>query len=90
MKNIATRAAIAGFFVPIFWGILGFILFNAPESKWTDMFWDAVYITCPFWAIPGLLGRFSMPFLNAGLYAIGAIILYQATISFRRGRSSSV
>ena len=63
-------AAAIGFFVPVFWTILGFIFFTAPESAWTRFFWQAVYVTCPFWVLPGRVGEWLMPFLNAALYAL--------------------
>jgi hypothetical protein len=53
VERIAKRVALwsaLGFFVPIFWGVLGFIFFSAPESRWTDLFRNLVYITCPPWA----------------------------------------
>jgi len=63
-------AAIGGFLVPLFWGVAAFILFNAPESAWTSAFWSLVYLTCPFWILPGTAGMILMPIFNAGLYAL--------------------
>jgi hypothetical protein len=68
-------AAVVGFVVPILWGIASFILFNARESIWTKLYWAAVYLTCPFWVLPGITGELLMPFLNAGLYAVLAFLL---------------
>src|SRR5271163_1590420 len=69
MKNTIMISAAIGFCVPIFWGFAGFVLFTAHESMWTNLFWNAVYFTCPFWALPGNLGMIVMPFLNAALYS---------------------
>jgi hypothetical protein len=73
-------ATVVGFFVPIFWGVAGFILFNAKQSVWTDVFWWAVYVTCPFWVLPGRAGLLLMPFLNAGMYGL----ITAATLRFRQ------
>ena len=71
-KPRVIAAAVIGFLVPIFWGIAAFILFNAGESFWTTVFWWLVYLTCPFWILPGTAGMLLMPFLNAGLYGLVA------------------
>jgi len=67
------RTVIIGFLIgaciPLFWGILGLILFNVPEGLGSRIFWSAVYITCPFWAIEGNKALFLMPLLNGTLYA---------------------
>ena len=67
------RTVIIGFLtgacIPLFWGILGLILFNVPEGLGSRIFWSAVYITCPFWAIEGNKALFLMPFLNGIMYA---------------------
>jgi hypothetical protein len=60
--------------MPLFWGILGFIFFTAHESIWTDLFWDAVHITCPFWNIQGVPGLILTPLLNAIIYAFIAFL----------------
>jgi len=83
-------SAAIGFCVPIFWGFAGFVLFTAHESMWTNLFWNAVYFTCPFWALPGNLGMIVMPFLNAALYScVGLIIrfLYRSISTGRMNRS---
>jgi uncharacterized membrane protein len=68
-----TRTVIIGFLIgaciPLFWGILGLILFNVPEGLGSRIFWSAVYITCPFWAIEGNKALFLMPLLNGIMYA---------------------
>ena len=87
MKHVVTRmptrvkvAAAIGFLAPIFWGILAFIFFNAAESFLTTLFWYLVYVTCPFWFLPGRLGMWLMPFLNAALY----VLIAAGTLRFRR------
>ena len=70
--------AVIGFLVPVFWGALGFIFFNAPESRWTDRFWALVYITCPPWLIPETSltpGWVIAPILNACLYGSIAMVI---------------
>lgn len=69
MRRLIVISSAVGFLVPIFWGILGFILFSAPQSRFTDLYWATVYVTCPAWFNPGLWGSIIMPFANAVLYA---------------------
>jgi hypothetical protein len=68
------RTPIIGFLVgaliPLFWGILGFLLFNIPEGLGSRIFWDAVYLTCPFWVIEGNKALVLMPLLNGLTYAL--------------------
>jgi hypothetical protein len=68
------RTVIIGFVIgaciPLFWGILAFILFNVPEGLGSRIFWNAVYITCPFWVIEGNKALFLMPLLNGITYAL--------------------
>jgi hypothetical protein len=68
MKRKLWLWGIIGFFVPPFWGIVSFVVFNA-TGAWTTAYWYVVYATCPFWLIPGLIGEILMPILNALLYA---------------------
>jgi len=71
-------AALVGCTVPIFWSVLAFIYFSAPESAWTDLFWDAVYISCPPWLLPeNSLSWFLTPVLNAGLYAVAGYVFFR-------------
>ncbi len=68
------RTVIIGFLIgaciPLFWGIMGLILFNVPEGLGSQIFWSAVYITCPFWVIEGNKALFLMPLLNGIMYAL--------------------
>lgn len=63
------RAAMIGFLLPLFWGGLEFVFFNAHESILTRVFFAAAYITCPPWLLPGFWGDIGSPFLNAALYS---------------------
>jgi hypothetical protein len=79
VARIAKRVALwmaLGAFVPLFWGVAGFILFNARQSTWTDLFWNLVYITCPPWLLPE--HNWSMvvtPLANALLYGLVAFLI---------------
>ena len=68
-----------GFMVPVFWGVLSFILFNARQSLWTDVYWYLVYITCPPWLLPetslSWLDLLDTPVLNACLYGSIATVI---------------
>jgi hypothetical protein len=73
-KRVVIWAAI-GAFVPIFWGVVGFLAFNANGSGW-DLFWGIVYITCPPWLLPE--GKWSVwitPIANAVLYGLVAFFV---------------
>jgi hypothetical protein len=66
---------VVGALVPLFWGVLGFLLFNVPEGSLSRLFWGAVYVTCPFWLIEGSKALVLMPILNGTMYcAIGALL----------------
>ncbi len=68
--------AAVGFAVPVFWGVLSFIFFNAPNSWWTDAYWYLVYITCPSWLVPETSASWLItPILNACLYGSVALII---------------
>jgi hypothetical protein len=61
---------IVGGIMPLLWGIASFLLFNARESIWTDIYWYAVYVTCPSWLLPETqLSWLVTPSLNGILYA---------------------
>ncbi len=92
MKRILTVSALIGFAMPVLWGGLGFILFDVPEGRLSDLFWDSVYVTCPPWLIPeeSPLGHwFVTPFLNALLYASVATLAYGLVVLSRRMRRQS-
>jgi hypothetical protein len=67
-------AAVVGALVPPFWIAMGFLLFNMPQSHASDLFWDAVYITCPSWLLPGW-SVLRMCLLNALLYGLIAFLV---------------
>jgi len=68
--------AAVGLGVPIFWGVVGFVLFSAPNSWWTDMYWNLVCITCPSWLLPETSANWLItPILNAGLYGTVAVVI---------------
>jgi hypothetical protein len=79
VERITKRVALwmaFGAFVPLFWGVARFILFNAKQSAWTDLFWNLVYITCPPWLLPE--NNWSMlitPLANAVLYGLVAFLV---------------
>jgi hypothetical protein len=87
MLKISRRArkgiliwGLVGCAVPIFWGLVGFILFNAKESTWTNIYWYSVYITCPPWLIlENSWSLFLTPFLNGVLYAGVALLVSAAS-----------
>lgn len=72
-----------GALVPLFWGMLGFLLFNMPEGELSNAFWRAVYITCPFWAINGNKALILMPLLNGLMYAAIIALLLTARRALR-------
>jgi hypothetical protein len=78
--------AAVGFGVPVFWGVLGFILFNAPNSWWTDMYWNLVYITCPSWLLSETAASWLItPILNACLYGVVAMAVVGMSRELRIG-----
>jgi hypothetical protein len=64
-----------GALVPLFWGILGMLFFNAPEGWFSRAFWRAVYVTCPFWIIGGEKALVLMPLFNGLMYAALALLI---------------
>jgi len=86
MRRIAIVSALVGFAVAVLWGLLGFILFNLPEGRLSQVFLGSVYVTCPPWLIPARspLGNWLVTsFLNAALYASLAIVAYGLVILIR-------
>jgi hypothetical protein len=75
MKKHVIQCAVVGFAVPIFWGVMSFVLFNAKESVWTTVYWYLVYVTCPFWLLPANVTPILTPVFNAALYGILAFLI---------------
>jgi uncharacterized membrane protein len=77
MKKHLAVAAMIGFFLPLFWGMLSLILFNLRDPLWTRVFWFSVYATCPGWWMPGGtdLAVVATPFLNAAAY-VAAVYMF--------------
>ncbi|NYF81307.1 hypothetical protein HDF17_003627 [Granulicella arctica] len=75
LTRVASVGFIVGALVPLFWGVLSFLLFNLPEGWLSRAYWRAVYITCPFWLIEGQKAMFLMPILNGCMYALLAVLL---------------
>jgi len=72
LKRVYLAAAV-GFCVPTFCGVAGFIFLNARESVWTDIFWYAVYVTCPSWLSPERSASWILtPVLNGLTYGFVA------------------
>jgi hypothetical protein len=71
--------------IPLLWGILGMLFFGFPEGLASRIFWDAVYLTCPFWVIQGNKAYVLMPLLNGLTYAL----LFAAIASMYRRKSQS-
>ncbi len=68
--------AVVGIGVPLFWGGVSFFFFNARESLWTDLYWYAVYVTCPSWLLPeNQYSWLVTPALNGLLYACLALLI---------------
>jgi hypothetical protein len=89
MKKVIFTFGIIGAAVPIFWGILGFAFFSAPESVWTDIFWRSVYVTCPSWLLPeNSLSWLVTPLLNGLLYGGLAYLVLSAFNIVRRARGA--
>jgi hypothetical protein len=94
MKRLIVVSAWVGFAVPIFWGILGFLAFNAPQNAMSDMFWDTVHETCPPMLIDGnsIFANFlATPLLNAALYGGVAFVgsyVFRAIAPLIHGRLS--
>ena len=88
MKRIYIAAAI-GFCVPILLGVAGFVLFNAPQSIWTDIFWYAVYVTCPSWLVPENSASWILtPTLNGLTYGFISWLVLALSRRHRTGSES--
>jgi hypothetical protein len=76
--------AAIGFFVPLYWLILGFLMFNAQDSFWTDFYWRALHITCPSSLITDNSFRWWEMIVNACLYGGIALIIMSGSKFMRR------
>jgi hypothetical protein len=68
-------ATLVGFVVPICWGFLEVLFFNAHDSVWTVVMLAAARVTCPPWLLNGFWGDIGSPFLNAALYGVLAFVI---------------
>ena len=83
--------AAIGFFIPLYWLILGFLMFNAQESFWTAFYWRALHITFPTSLITGNSFLWWEMIVNACLYGGIALIIMCVSKSVRRiGRAIGV
>lgn len=79
MKKIVVIAASVGFLVPVLFGLVEMILFNAKGGGWEEFVAMRLpYILCPPWALGDgrAIWMIIIPLLNAGLYAgIAAVVV---------------
>lgn len=66
----ALLAFALGTSIPLFWGVMAFVLFSVPEGWSSRLFWHAVTLTCPFWALEGKSALVLIPLLNGLMYAL--------------------
>jgi hypothetical protein len=85
--RLIVAAFVLGAFVPLMWGILGFVYFNVPEGAFSRAFWQAVYLTCPSWRIDGYKSYLLTPLLNGLMYAAIAATLILGFNWVRSSRS---
>jgi hypothetical protein len=85
-RRLIVAAFALGAFVPLMWGILGFVYFNVPEGAFSRAFWQAVYLTCPAWRIDGYKSYLLTPLLNGLMYAAIVIALISGFNLVRRSR----
>jgi hypothetical protein len=88
IERMAKRVAIwmlVGLLVSVFWGVMGFLLFNASQSRWTDLYWDFVYVTCPPWLLPENDWSTALTMvLNAVLYGVVALVVSLSVRGLRK------
>lgn len=86
MKRYVLFAAVIGFFIPMFWGMLALIFIHMGGPFWTTIYSFLVYLTCPAWLIPGGtdLAMIATPFANAAIYAIVSYLI----VKFRTRRAA--
>jgi hypothetical protein len=75
---------VVGALIPLFWGIVAFVLFNLPEGPASRLFWKAVYVTCPFWIIEGKKALILMPILNGIIYGLLFAAIASLIIEFKK------
>jgi hypothetical protein len=85
--RLIVAAFVLGAFVPLMWGILGFVYFSVPEGAFSRAFWRAVYLTCPSWRINGYKSYLLTPLLNGLMYVAIAVALISGFSLVRRLRS---
>jgi len=86
VQQVGIVGFFVGAFVPLFWGVLAFIFFNAPEGWFSRAFWNAVYFTCPFWTMEGEKALVLMPLLNGFVYAAIAVFIFGLASRYLDGR----
>ena len=57
-----------GFLMPVFWGTMEFLAFNARSDGVLTTIRAGGYVICPPWLLPGIWGDMASPILNAILY----------------------
>jgi hypothetical protein len=71
---------LVGCAVPIFWGIVSFIFFNATDSIWTDIYWYTVYATCPSWLLPETKFSWLVTSLLNGVFYAGIALSISSAV----------
>ncbi len=68
VKRIVIVAAV-GFCVPIFWLILGFLIFNGGNGLTTDLYYLGARLLCPIFPVTSSHFEFGPP-INAFVYGL--------------------
>jgi hypothetical protein len=79
MKRTMTYGVIGfivGALIPLFWTVVSFLAFGGHEGRLTEIYWNCVYFTCPFWRTTEDGALIVISSLNAGLYGLLSIMLY--------------
>jgi hypothetical protein len=76
MSRRLVLSAVTGAAVPIFWGVVSMITFNAKESTWSSAYWWCVYITCPAWLLKGDWSMVLTPVVNGLMYGILGLCVF--------------